>query len=234
MLTWESKVSGKRSQQTFTLLLAAGTMSGIGGSYLATQHTKEQTARPRDARETRRLLVEAARQRFARDGYAATTVRQIADDVGVNVALINRYFESKEGLFEACLASAASALSESADHVAAVEQLAETISRYVIDTTDEAGVRAALLLLLRSSGDTRAEEMRVATLRGYGERLAALAGWEPGQQGAQDLLLRAQLVLATAIGIVVLRTSARIGPLASARVNELYRPLSDLIDTLLR
>ncbi|RAO34122.1 hypothetical protein PSN13_02989 [Micromonospora saelicesensis] len=27
------------------------------------------------------------RQRFARDGYAATTVRDIADDAGVNVAL---------------------------------------------------------------------------------------------------------------------------------------------------
>ncbi len=57
----------------------------------------------RDAAATRRALVRAARRRFATDGYRATTVRQIAADAGVNVALINRYFESKEGLFEACM-----------------------------------------------------------------------------------------------------------------------------------
>src|ERR1700712_5058446 len=37
-------------------------------------------ARARDAGTTRQLLLEAARHRFARDGYAATTVRDIASD----------------------------------------------------------------------------------------------------------------------------------------------------------
>lgn len=37
---------------------------------------------------------------------AATTVRDIADDAGVNVSLISRYFACKEGLFEACLTEA--------------------------------------------------------------------------------------------------------------------------------
>src|ERR1700744_3072446 len=59
--------------------------------------------RHRDADETRQRLLQAARQRFAQDGYAATTVRDIAMEAGVNVALINRYFTSKEGLFEAYL-----------------------------------------------------------------------------------------------------------------------------------
>src|SRR5262249_4490858 len=51
--------------------------------------------RRRDAATTRQLLLDAARQRFAIDGYAATSVRDIAHDAGVNVALINRYFTSK-------------------------------------------------------------------------------------------------------------------------------------------
>jgi Transcriptional regulator len=59
--------------------------------------------RPRDARATRALLLAAALRRFTQDGYDTTTVRQIAEDAGVNVALISRYFGSKEGLFEACL-----------------------------------------------------------------------------------------------------------------------------------
>ncbi len=63
--------------------------------------------RRRDAAETRNLLLTAARSRFAANGYTATTVREIADDAGVNVSLISRYFSSKEGLFEACLLGAA-------------------------------------------------------------------------------------------------------------------------------
>lgn len=197
-----------------------------------TLHTKELAPRHRDASETRRLLLEAARQRFASDGYAATTVRQIADDVGVNVALINRYFESKEGLFEACLASAARVLVESTEEVSDLGQLADTISRHVTDVRLERGLRPALLVLLRSSGDERAEQVRAATLRGYGERLASLAGWT-GERGTADLLLRAQLVLATAIGIVVLRSQPRLEPLASATGEKLKAPLGSLINALL-
>ncbi len=196
------------------------------------RQTEGQTPRPRDASATRRLLLEAARSRFASDGYAATTVRQIADDVGVNVALINRYFESKEGLFEACLASAARVLVESADEVSDLSQLAETISRHVTDVRLERGLRPALLVLLRSSGDERAEQVRIATLRGYGERLAALAGWT-GEPGSEDLLLRAQLVLSTAIGIVILRSQPRIQPLASATREELNGPLDRLVNAVL-
>jgi AcrR family transcriptional regulator len=195
------------------------------------RQTKGQLPRPRDASETQRLLLEAARSRFASDGYAATTVRQIADDVGVNVALINRYFESKEGLFEACLASAARVLVESADEVSDLDQLAEAISRHVTDVRLERGLRPALLVLLRSSGDERAEQVRVATLRGYGERLASLAGWT-AELGTEDLLLRAQLVLATAIGIVILRSQPRIEPLASATRGELNGPLDRLVNAL--
>ena len=72
----------------------------------------EDTARRRDAGRTRRRLLDAARERFAADGFSSTTVRQVADDAGVDVALIKRYFGSKEGLFEACLAAAVDDLRE--------------------------------------------------------------------------------------------------------------------------
>src|SRR3954467_2700576 len=72
---------------------------------------------PRDAGRTRQLLLDAARRRFAEDGYAATTVRDIAEDAGVNVALTSRYFTSKEGLFEACLSTAGEELRRSTGDV---------------------------------------------------------------------------------------------------------------------
>ena len=77
-----------------------------------------ESGRARDAVNTRRLLLEAARRRFAHDGYGATTSRDIAADAGVNVALINRYFVSKEGLFEACLARTVQELDDEGAQIA--------------------------------------------------------------------------------------------------------------------
>src|SRR3954470_9711171 len=61
--------------------------------------------RRRDAAATRQALLQAAHSRFVRLGYDRTTLRDVAADVGVNLALIKRYFDSKEGLFKAALAS---------------------------------------------------------------------------------------------------------------------------------
>ena len=46
--------------------------------------------RRRDAAATRAALLAAACQRFIRDGYDHTSVRDIAADVGVNQALVFR------------------------------------------------------------------------------------------------------------------------------------------------
>ena len=188
--------------------------------------------RARDAEQTRQSLLEAARSRFARDGYAATTVRQIAEDAGVNVALINRYFESKEGLFETCLTSAAGALAESAEDVAGLAQLAEAIADRVIVATPQGDLANALMLLLRSSGDERAEHVRVHMLRAFGEMLARVAGWVPGRSDGDELLLRAQLVLASAIGIVALRSSG-LEPMASVNSDQLSIPMRELVSVVL-
>src|SRR5512143_1362524 len=55
--------------------------------------------RRRDAAATREAILEAATRHFAARGYDRAGVREIAADVGVNAALVNRYFGSKEGLF---------------------------------------------------------------------------------------------------------------------------------------
>ncbi|MGB2320942.1 MAG: TetR family transcriptional regulator [Candidatus Puniceispirillaceae bacterium] len=48
-------------------------------------------------------ILAAARRRFSSHGYDGTGLRAIADLAGVNVALIGRYFGSKEGLFLAAV-----------------------------------------------------------------------------------------------------------------------------------
>ncbi len=54
-----------------------------------------------DSAETRRRILHAARIRFARDGYRATTNRLIADDVGITPGAIYHYVESKAELYAA-------------------------------------------------------------------------------------------------------------------------------------
>jgi AcrR family transcriptional regulator len=180
--------------------------------------------RRRDATKTRALLLDAARRHFARHGYSATTVRDIADDAGVNVALISRYFESKEGLFAACLTAAVDELRRSPGETT-LDQVADRIAAQV---TGGKTPNEVLLLLLRSSGDERADEIRRSVLRGHSERLAAAARRDPDDQ----LLLRAQVVLAATTGIAMLRTSG-LEPLASATEQDLAAPLRDLIDAVL-
>ncbi|MEJ7727700.1 MAG: TetR family transcriptional regulator [Polyangiaceae bacterium] len=58
-----------------------------------------------DAQATRRRILESARQRFAASGRAGASVRDIAAGAGVSLAMVNHYFGSKEGLYEACMGS---------------------------------------------------------------------------------------------------------------------------------
>lgn len=193
--------------------------------------TSDAPARRRDASRTRQLLLDAARRRFAGDGYAATTVRDIADEAGVNVSLISRYFVSKEGLFEACLAMAVEELRRTTGEVPLAEIPAVIAGHAAGFGAD--GLPSQLVLLLRESGDQRADEIRIKMLRTSAERLAAAAGWEPGQPDGDRLLLRAEVVLAATIGIAMLRSSLRLQPLATASERELTEPLRALIEALL-
>ncbi len=51
-----------------------------------------------DLGETKSKILDAAFRRLASDGYAALSVREIAKDAGVNHALINYHFRSKDQL----------------------------------------------------------------------------------------------------------------------------------------
>jgi AcrR family transcriptional regulator len=187
----------------------------------------------RDAAATRRALVRAARRRFATDGYRATTVRQIAADVGVNVALINRYFVSKEGLFEACMMRTSDELDTQTRAAASdIEEVIERLVAHVVNAPD-GDDPLQLLLLLRSSGDENADRIRRKTMEHFARRLAVAAGWSADDPETAHLLLRAQLAIATMLGVVMLRTSAAVEPVASAGTADLAGPLGQIFRDLL-
>jgi AcrR family transcriptional regulator len=185
--------------------------------------------RRRNAAHTRQVLLDVARVRFIRDGYAATTVRDIADDAGVNVALINRYFTSKEGLFEACLASAVTDIRDKFDELSP-DAVAARIVQRIAGPADHAELQDGLLMLLRTTGDERIDTMRRTVLEAVSERLAAAHA--PDGQPGRDAVVRAEIVLATAIGLTLLRSSLRLEPVTSAGEQELIGPVSDVVNAL--
>jgi AcrR family transcriptional regulator len=187
----------------------------------------------RDAAATRRALVRAARRCFATDGYRATTVRQIAAAAGVNVALINRYFVSKEGLFEACMMRTSDELdTQTREPASDVDGVIGRLIAHAVNSPD-GDDPLQLLLLLRSSGDENADRIRRTTLEHFTRRLAAAAGWAADDPGTDEILLRAQLAIATLLGVVMLRTSAAVQPVASAGFDELSGPLGQVFRVLL-
>src|SRR3954451_14174885 len=56
-----------------------------------------------DGGRAREQILDAARRRFGAHGFAGATLRAIAADAGVDVALVSYYFGSKRDLFLAAL-----------------------------------------------------------------------------------------------------------------------------------
>ena len=60
----------------------------------------KKEVKPEKSLSTEEKFKEAARIVFTQKGYAATRTRDIAEQAGLNLALLNYYFRSKEKLFE--------------------------------------------------------------------------------------------------------------------------------------
>jgi AcrR family transcriptional regulator len=188
--------------------------------------------RRRDAVATRQALLQAARSRFIRLGYDRTTLRDVAADVGVNIALIKRYFESKEGLFKAALASTPRFLGGEGEFPRDRAVLAEALSRQLsADAWPEFGEHP-VLMLLRVSGDERVDSLRRQALEDFSRRVLEATDPRPAQDD-DERLLRAELVVALGVGVAVIRSAVGLQPLSDATSDDLIGPLRDVVEVLL-
>jgi AcrR family transcriptional regulator len=152
--------------------------------------------RPRNAEATRAAILNAARERFARESYDDVGMRDIAGDVGVDAALVSRYFGSKEDLFTAVLDScengAALMEGDRADFGRRVAHEA------IFEGKSESKLKG-LLILLRSVGSTKAMELVQRT--GNERFFNPFAAWVGGPDGP----IRARLAAAFVMGMAVSR-----------------------------
>ena len=63
-------------------------------------NTMAKKSKPKADSTTKEKIIEAARKLFTQQGYTAIKTRDIAKEAGINLALLNYYFRSKENLFE--------------------------------------------------------------------------------------------------------------------------------------
>jgi AcrR family transcriptional regulator len=153
--------------------------------------------RYRNAAATRQAILEAAKTCFMDGGYEQVGVRDIAARAGVDPALVNRYFGSKEGLFSEAVASKFD-LSHLLDGDRAT--LGERLARYVLQKKSAgAGYDPLVALLRSSSSDICSGMLRNAILEGFVRPLAA-------RLEGPDAMSRAELVGSTLLGLLVHRT----------------------------
>jgi AcrR family transcriptional regulator len=130
-------------------------------------------------------------------GYEQVGVRDIAARAGVDPALVNRYFGSKEGLFSQAVASKFD-LNHLLDGDRAT--LGERLARYVLQKKTTGTDYDPLVALLRSSSsDVCSGMLRNAVLEGFVRPLAA-------RLEGPDAMSRAELVGSTLLGLLVHRT----------------------------
>lgn len=115
--------------------------------------------RARNAANTRASILEAARRRFAREGYDGASLREIAADARVDAALISRYFGSKDELFAEVVAVACEPNPDmfGGDPASFGERMAKTVLE---DPQDGAKLDMFLIMLLSASSPKASEIVR--------------------------------------------------------------------------
>jgi AcrR family transcriptional regulator len=177
--------------------------------------------RARNAQVTRADILAAARLRFGSDGYERTTLRAVAADVGVDPALVIRYFGSKQDLFAAAAEFTLDFpdLSKVDPDGVADALLSTFFAVWEEDTTFVALLRAAM------TSPTAAETMRQVFATQVAPTLATVAPDHPAQ--------RAGLVGAFVIGLATTRYVLANPAVADLSHHELIRWAGPVIRQLL-
>jgi len=135
-------------------------------------------------------VLRAAIELFNRKGYDATSIGDVAEELGVTKSAVYHHVPSKEHLLSAALDEALAGLEAAVDAAveaegSAYERLQAVVRRSVEVLVDH---QPAVTLLLRVHGNTATENAALLRRRRIDARLAALVG-----QAADEGALRADL-----------------------------------------
>lgn len=156
----------------------------------------EVKPRSRNAVATRQAILEAARSRFMAHSYDDVGMRDIAREVGVDAALVSRYFGGKEELFIEVLDSCEKRSLMEGDR----GSFGERVAREVIvgpNNVEEHISFSGLLILLRSIGSSKAMDIvQESSNKSFFEPLTE---WLGGRNAAGRARLLAGIIMGVAV-----------------------------------
>lgn len=172
---------------------------------------------------TRAAILDAARERFATDGYERATIRSIAKDATIDPSMVMRYFGNKEGLF-----AAAVAVDLKLPDLGALprEQVGHALVAHFLTMWEEHEVLTALLRV-GVTNQAGAERMQGI----FREQLLPVARQvcpDPEQVPARAALVSTQL-----LGLALTRYVLRIPPAVSLSRDEVLEWLAPTVQRYL-
>ena len=180
--------------------------------------------------ETARDVRDAALQLFARQGYAAVSMRQIAGEVGVQASALYNHFPTKQDLLASLMSSHMVALiaeweqhhREFTNPAAALEGFVRFHIRYHAERADEVFISYMELRNLEGQNFRTVEKLR----QDYERHLRAIL--EEGQaQGSfmiTDIPVTAMAIIAMLTGVTTWYRSS--GRLSIAQIEDIYAAMA--------
>ncbi len=168
---------------------------------------KKETSKLRKSDATRARIVEAARERFRKEGFERTTIRKVAADAGIDPSMVMRYFESKRGLFAAAM-TVELRIPDLSRHPR--DKLGEAIITHFLKRWEEPDADSLQLLLRSSASNEEAAER----LRGvFRDQIVTLVGRLRGSE--TDAREVASLIATQTVGLAYTRYVLKLPPLVA-------------------
>lgn len=184
-----------------------------------------QEEAPRRSDVTRAAILEAARHRFAADGFQKATIRAIAADADIDPSMVMRYYGNKDGLFAAAV-DVDLGLADIAD----IEpgRLGETLMRHAVTVWERSPTSEILLTLMRSSiTDDRA----IAKFQEIFARQVMPAVLSVGDP--DDAPRRAGLLATQVLGVAFTRYVLKLPPVVAMTADQLVAEIGPTIQRYL-
>jgi AcrR family transcriptional regulator len=163
--------------------------------------------RPKKSDTTRSRIIEAARERFRKEGYERTTIRKVAADAKIDPSMVMRYFESKRGLFDAAM-TVELRIPDLSQHPR--DKLGEALITHFLNRW-EAPDADSLQLLLRSSASNEAAADRMRSV--FRNQLVAMVARLRGEE--KDAREVAALIATQTIGLAYILYILKLPPLVA-------------------
>ncbi|MDI9835286.1 TetR family transcriptional regulator [Streptomyces sp. KAU_LT] len=165
----------------------------------------------RDAAATKAAILRAARYLLARHAHADITLKAVADRAGVSPPLILKYFGNKDSLFAQVMSFEADA---EALLAAPLQRLGAHMVRHVLVSQTEQGADPLLRIVFAPLHGEQGDILRTNFRRQVTERITA-------RLDGPDAGLRAELTVATLLGLGVMYGIARGTEVRATAVDEL-------------